>query len=130
MNYKELEKIAIEAAAKAYAPYSKFKVGAALLCRDGQIIQGCNIENLSFSLTNCAERTALFTAIAMGKKEFSAIAVYSPNAENPLPPCGACRQALSEFVKEDFILRLGDKHGRFVESSFASLFPSPFNESL
>ncbi len=90
----------LEAAARvmenAYAPYSKFKVGSALLTDDGAIVTGCNVENSSFGLTNCAERTALFTAVASGKTKFQAVAIVADGDQKPYP-CGACRQVLSEF---------------------------------
>ena len=88
--------LAREAMARSYSPYSGFAVGAALLCADGRIYQGCNIENASFGLTNCAERTALFKAVSEGAREFTAVAIA---AEKSAPwPCGACRQVLNEFA--------------------------------
>ena len=83
----------------AYAPYSKFRVGAALLCRDGTIVTGCNVENASYGLSMCAERTAIFAAVASGRSAFEAIAIAGP-AEALTPPCGACRQVLAEFGRE------------------------------
>lgn len=93
-----LEK-AKEAAARAYAPYSGYKVGAALRCTDGTIFTGCNVENASFSLTICAERTAVFKAISEGYRNYEAIAIYV-DSETLFPPCGACRQVLHEFSPE------------------------------
>ncbi|MBP7309885.1 MAG: cytidine deaminase [Candidatus Cloacimonetes bacterium] len=93
-----LEK-AKEAAARAYAPYSGYKVGAALRCTDGTIFTGCNVENASFSLTICAERTAVFKAISEGHRNYEAIAIYV-DSETLFPPCGACRQVLHEFSPE------------------------------
>ncbi|MEG1923544.1 MAG: cytidine deaminase [Clostridia bacterium] len=101
MDYKELMKSAITAREFAYAPYSKFKVGAALLCSDGKVYTGCNIECATFSPTNCAERTALFKAVSEGEREFVAIAVAGANESSQLEfctPCGVCRQMLAEFV--------------------------------
>lgn len=121
--YEKLNKLAIEAANKSYSPYSKFRVGAALLTTDGEIIIGTNIENRSYGLTNCAERTAIFTALTMGYKNFEAISIYSPDSENYLPPCGACRQVLSEFVKEDFKFLLGNSTGAFIEKTMKELLP-------
>ncbi len=92
----DLLKKAYEAAENAYAPYSNLKVGAALLCADGTVISGCNVENASFAVSCCAERTALFSAVATGKQSFSAIACTHT-------PCGICRQALSEFGDMDVI---------------------------
>ena len=100
---------AIEAREKAYAPYSNFKVGAALLTKDGKIYQGCNIENASFSMTNCAERTAFFKAISEGNKEFKAIAIVGGKDKLEFcPPCGACRQVMREFCNKDFKIILFD----------------------
>jgi len=85
-----------EAAENAYVPYSKFRVGAALITKNGEIFQGCNIENASYGLTNCAERTAIFKAVSEGHTKFKAIAVVA-DTEGPCSPCGACRQVISEF---------------------------------
>lgn len=84
---------------KAYAPYSKFAVGAALRTRSGKVFCGCNVENLSFGLTSCAERNAVFAAVAAGEKEFEAVAIVADSKE-PVTPCGACRQVLAEFGLE------------------------------
>lgn len=90
----------------AYAPYSNFKVGAALLLADGSIVRGCNIENASFGATNCAERTAIFKAVSEGHKDFKAIAIVGGKADEPLSdyayPCGICRQVMCEFCSDDF----------------------------
>lgn len=110
MTDTELFGIAKEAAALAHAPYSGFKVGAALLCGNGKVYKGANIENASFSATVCAERTALFNAVISGETDFAAIAVAAVNSESSLtssPPCGICRQALSEFCKKDFRIIFG-----------------------
>ncbi|MDZ4182260.1 MAG: cytidine deaminase, partial [Candidatus Cloacimonadaceae bacterium] len=84
------------AALRAYAPYSGYKVGSAVLTPDGRIFEGCNVENASYSLTICAERNAIFQAVNAGCKEFTAIAIYV-DADEPFPPCGACRQVMAEF---------------------------------
>ena len=100
MTNRELIDLAIRAQANAYAPYSGFKVGAALLCEDGEVFVGANVENSSFGLTNCAERSALFAAVSGGKRSFKAIAVVGGKdgvVSDFCPPCGACRQALAEF---------------------------------
>ncbi len=94
---KELVEAARIASQKAYAPYSSYRVGAALLTRTGKIFTGCNVENASYSLTVCAERNAVFQAVAEGEKEFMAIAIYA-DSDTLFPPCGACRQVLSEFA--------------------------------
>jgi cytidine deaminase len=114
---------AIRAKARAYAPYSRFRVGAALLADDGTIFEGCNVENSSYSLTICAERNAVFQAAAQGKTSFRAIAIAS---DDPgfLTPCGACRQVLSEFNPAiEIILTTAD--GRTKLISLATLFPMP-----
>ena len=112
-----------EAAENAYAPYSRFRVGAALLCSDGSVITGSNVENRSFGLTNCAERSAVFTAVSLGKKEFRAIAVSCIDADYPVSPCGACRQVLSEFVPSGFPIYFSDKTGKWTATTMGELFP-------
>lgn len=105
MNNAELIKLAIEARENAYAPYSHWKVGAALLCKDGTIYKGCNIENSAFTSTSCAERTAFFTAIADGKLDFDKIAVVGGDEKQGIvdivTPCGVCRQVMTEFCNPD-----------------------------
>lgn len=96
MDYEKLMQKAIEVSNNAYAPYSKFPVGACLLTDSGQIFTGCNFENSSFGLTICAERNAIGSMITAGEKRIKAIAIYSPNMEN-CTPCGACRQVINEF---------------------------------
>ncbi|AGB41512.1 cytidine deaminase, homotetrameric [Halobacteroides halobius DSM 5150] len=93
---EQLIEEAIRARENAYTPYSNFKVGAALLTVDDEIYTGCNVENSSYGLTNCAERTAIFKAISEGKKDFKALAVVA-DTDDPVSPCGACRQVISEF---------------------------------
>lgn len=104
-DYKKLVQKAAEAMSYAYSPYSGFCVGAALLCKSGRIYTGCNIENISFSATNCAERTAFFKALSEGENEFCAIAVVggkNGKPEDHCMPCGICRQVMAEFCSEDF----------------------------
>jgi cytidine deaminase len=104
MYYGELIEKASEARKRAYAPYSEFTVGAALLCRDGSIYTGCNIENASYGATICAERTAFFKAVSEGEGEFEAIAIVGAPADKPAdfcPPCGMCRQVMTEFCDMD-----------------------------
>lgn len=108
---------------RAYAPYSRFRVGAALLARDGTVLTGCNVENSSYSLTICAERAAIFKAVADGHTKFSALAIASDD-KSFLPPCGACRQVLSEFAP-DITIILTTSHGRAKVTSLKKLFPMP-----
>lgn len=120
---KELMKQAQEAANIAYAPYSKFRVGAALLCRDGSVVTGCNVENRSFGLTICAERNAMAKAISLEKTEFVMLALSCPDSEGPVPPCGACRQVLSEFVAEDFPIHYRGAGDRVESTTMGDLLP-------
>ena len=101
MNKRSLLEKAAAALLQAHAPYSRYKVGAALLCCDGTVITGCNVENTSFGLSNCAERTAFFSAIAQGHHIFKAIAIVADGQSLPIP-CGACRQVMSEFCSPNF----------------------------
>jgi cytidine deaminase len=101
MKTEGLLEAAAKAARKAYATYSGYKVGAALLCADGDVFTGCNVENASYGLTVCAERTAIFTAIAAGRRDFVAMAIVADGDSMPYP-CGACRQVLAEFCREEF----------------------------
>ena len=120
----ELFGIAVEAAKNSYSKYSGFRVGAALRTYDGKIFTGCNIENSSYSLTICAERTAVFKAVSEGYTEFSAIAVAGSPSEdfsNPCTPCGACLQVLAEFCDDEFLIILSDgvhKLGDFLPKRF------------
>ncbi len=123
MTKEELFEHAARAAQKSYSPYSRFRVGAALLAKDGTLFYGTNIENRSFGLTSCAERNALFTAISKGVKDFEAIAVYCSDADYPVSPCGACRQVLSEFVGGNFILHFRGKTGETLTRRMAELLP-------
>jgi len=105
-DYNKLYDMAVKASEKSYSPYSGFKVGSALMTFDGKIFTGCNIENMSYSLTVCAERTAIFKAVSEGITDFEAIAVHG--TENPCIPCGACLQVMSEFCRPDFKIILSD----------------------
>lgn len=100
MDYEKMLQMAEEASKNAYVPYSKFPVGACVLCESGNVYTGCNFENSSFGLTICAERNAVGTAIANGERKIKAVAVFSPNMVN-CTPCGACRQVLDEFKSEN-----------------------------
>jgi cytidine deaminase len=123
MNSEELLRLSKNAAEAAYAPYSRFRVGAALLCSDGSVVTGVNVENRSFGLTNCAERTAIFAAVAAGKKDFLALALTCLDADTPVSPCGACRQVISEFSGPAMPIYFQDKNGTVVETSTGELFP-------
>lgn len=126
MSIQELIQESIQVREKAYVPYSKFKVGAALLTKDGKVYTGCNIENASYGLTNCAERTALFKAVSEGDLEFSAIAVVADTA-GPVPPCGACRQVMVELCKPDTKVYLTNLKGDVQETTVAELLPGAFS---
>lgn len=112
-----------KAAENAYAPYSKFRVGAALLCDDGTVITGVNVENRSFGLTICAERNAITTAITMGKRRFEALAISTPDSVDPVGPCGACRQVLSEFLLPATPVRFGGKGSDRLNTTIGELLP-------
>ena len=117
---------ALQVRREAYAPYSNFAVGAALLSREGNLYCGCNIENASYGLTICAERTAVGTAVSDGCRRWDTLAVAASGA---VPPCGACRQVLAEFgLDEDLTLLLvdADLPERVVETRLSTLFPEPF----
>ena len=119
----ELFTEARKAADFAYAPYSKFRVGAALLTSDGEIITGCNMENRSFGLTVCAERNAAVKAVSMGKSSFTALAVSTPDSEVPVGPCGACRQVLSEFMQPSVPVIFGGSGPEKVKTTLGVLYP-------
>ena len=127
----ELINLAKEARSHAYVPYSGFSVGAALLCKDGKIYQGCNIENASFSPTVCAERTAFFKAVYDGERDFEAIAVVGGRAGEDItglfPPCGVCRQVMREFCDLDFKLYLGRENGAFETMTLGEMLPMSFS---
>ncbi|HDL18357.1 MAG TPA: cytidine deaminase [Bacteroidetes bacterium] len=122
----ELIKIAKLAGKQAIAPYSGFKVGAALLSKKGKIFTGCNIEVSSYSLTICAERVALFKALSEGVREFDCLAIYA-NTENFCPPCGACRQVIWDFAR-DLTIVLINKKKEQREVKIADLYPDAFDE--
>ncbi len=121
-----LEK-AKEARENAYAPYSQFKVGAALLTDEGKIVTGCNIENASYGLTNCAERTAIFKLVSEGKTGIRMIAVMA-DTPRPVPPCGMCRQVMAEFCPPDTKVILGNLKGESKETSVGELLPFSFTK--
>jgi len=112
------------AAAQSHAPYSNFPVGAALLAKSGKVYRGVNVENASLGLSICAERSAVFAAVAAGERAFEAIAI-STGAATPTPPCGACRQVLLEFA-EDLPIHLAGKGGAIESTTLLELVPRPF----
>ena len=114
---------AFEAATLSYSPYSKFRVGAALLCGDGSVVVGTNVENRSFGLTICAERSAIVAAISSGKKDFKAIAIATPDSTYPVSPCGACRQVLSEFLPPDATVEFGANVNERLTFTIGDLLP-------
>lgn len=123
---------ALQARKFSYAPYSSFAVGAALLTKDGQIFTGCNIENVSFGPSNCAERTAFFKAISDGKKEFTAIAIVG-GKQNNLPekiiyPCGVCRQVMVEFCDPDFQIICAKDESEYKIFTLKELMPNSFDD--
>lgn len=124
LSYEKLMQKAIEARQNAYAPYSGFKVGAALLTDKGKIYKGCNIENAAYGLCNCAERTAFFKAISDGERKFAAIAICG-EGNGECFPCGACRQVMEEFCCSDFVIVLCD-NGALKTYSLDDLLPHAF----
>ena len=127
ISYQELIKQAIEARKQSYCPYSGFAVGAALLCGDGTVYTGCNIENASYSPTNCAERTVFFKAVSEGKREFVAIAIVGGSEElQKCYPCGVCRQVMSEFCDELFEVVCGVSCDDYEVLKLAELLPKSF----
>ncbi|MCR4925909.1 MAG: cytidine deaminase [Clostridiales bacterium] len=129
MNVLELIEQAKEAAKYSYSPYSSFTVGAALLAKSGEVYLGCNIENAAFSPSCCAERTAFFKAVSEGEREFEAIAIVGGkdgNFEIPCPPCGVCRQVMSEFCSFDFKIYLGTDTDEYAQYSLGELLPASF----
>ncbi|WP_372797774.1 cytidine deaminase [Pontiella sp.] len=125
MSPEELIKTAFQALENAHAPYSGYRVGAALLCEDGTVFTGCNVENASYGLTNCAERTAVFAAVSGGRKTFKAIAIASSTAPAPFP-CGACRQVLAEFCDPALNVYIADGAG-FKTCTLGELLPHAFD---
>ncbi|MCM6833817.1 cytidine deaminase [Leuconostoc mesenteroides] len=126
MAPRKLVDVANQALNDTYTPYSHFSVGAALLGENGEIFKGVNIENVSFGLTNCAERTAIFTAIAAGQRHFHGL-VISGRTDEPIAPCGACRQVMVEFFAPDMPIWLINDQGKEIETNIAELMPGSFN---
>lgn len=130
MTPEQLMELAKEAMTHAYAPYSGFQVGAALLCADGTVYQGCNIENASYSPTNCAERTAFFKALYDGHRDFTAIALcggMGGKITNLCTPCGVCRQVMVEFCNPEFLIHMTDSTGKIESRSLSQLLPLSFS---
>lgn len=133
MNNAELIKLALEAREKSYSPYSGFAVGAALLCKNGMVFTGCNIENSGYSATNCAERTAIFKAVSEGETEFLRIAVVGGNAEEKepsdyCPPCGICRQVMREFCENGFEIIIAKNENEYKTVTLEELLPLSFDK--
>ena len=129
MTPEKLCELAVEAMGHSYSPYSGFKVGAALLCKDGSVYQGCNIENAAYGPTNCAERTAIFKAVYDGQRDFAAIAVCGGKdgvITGLFPPCGVCRQVMREFCRDDFLIYLVKPEGYEVRT-MRELLPDSFS---
>ncbi|ATP39471.1 cytidine deaminase [Solibacillus sp. R5-41] len=125
MNMDQLIAQSKVAREKAYVPYSKFKVGAALLTEDGTVYHGCNIENASYSMTNCAERTAFFKAVSEGMTKFTAIAIIA-DTPGPVSPCGACRQVMAEFCSQTMPVYLTNMNGDVQQTTVGDLLPGAF----
>ncbi|MDR2617557.1 MAG: cytidine deaminase [Treponema sp.] len=123
VSMDELYRRALAAAEAAYAPYSRFRVGAALLAEDGAVFLGCNVENRSYGLTVCAERSAVFKGVSEGRRRFTALAIATPDSFHPVGPCGACRQVLSEFMPPDAPVRFGGSSGEKVDTTIGVLYP-------
>lgn len=126
MDVNKLIEESKKAREKAYVPYSKFKVGAALLTKDGKVFHGCNIENAAYSMANCAERTALFSAYAHDNREFEKLVVVA-DTPGPCAPCGACRQVISELCPKDMIVILTNLKGDVQELTVEQLLPGAFS---
>lgn len=125
MNMEQLIAQSKVARENAYVPYSKFKVGAALLTEDGAVYHGCNIENASYSMTNCAERTAFFKAVSEGVTKFTAIAIVA-DTPGPVSPCGACRQVMAEFCSQTMPVYLTNMNGDVQQTTVGDLLPGAF----
>ena len=127
---KELVTLAEQARERSYCPYSRFAVGAALLCADGTVFTGCNIENAAFGPSVCAERTAIFKAVSEGRRDFVALAVAGGPAGSPVerecPPCGVCRQVLREFCADDFPVYMSSGNGTYRMLRLSRLLPASF----
>lgn len=128
MQLENMIEEALKARDMAYVPYSKFKVGAALLTRDGKVYRGCNIENAAYSMCNCAERTALFKAFSEGERDFETLVVVA-DTDRPVSPCGACRQVISELCPSDMKVILTNLNKDIQETTVAELLPGAFDSN-
>jgi cytidine deaminase len=126
MDEKQLLEEAVKAREFAYVPYSKFQVGAALIAKDGKVFHGCNIENASYGMTNCAERTALFKAYSEGVTQFDTLVVVA-DTDRPVPPCGACRQVISELCAPEMEVILTNLKGDIQRTLVKDLLPGAFS---
>lgn len=130
MDKKELIRLALEARKMSYSPYSKYKVGAALLTKSGKVYQGCNIENAAYTPTNCAERTAFFKAVSEGEREFEAIAIAGGYGVEPIDfvwPCGVCRQVMMEFCEpKTFRIIAAKSEEEYREATLEEILPCGF----
>ena len=133
MKVDELIEKAFEAREASYSPYSKYKVGAALLTKDGKVYKGCNIENASYTPTNCAERTAFFKAVSEGEREFEAIAIvggYDGSPEDYAYPCGVCRQVMMEFCDpKSFHVITAVSRDKYIDKTLEEMLPYGFGPS-
>lgn len=125
MDYSKLISKALEAREFAYVPYSKFKVGAAVLTEDGNVYTGCNVENVSYGATNCAERTAVFKAVSEGHRKIKAIAIVGSSEEYTYP-CGICRQVISEFAQEDTKIIVAKNERKYTVTKLEEILPNAF----
>lgn len=123
MELEDLYRKAREAAKNSYSPYSNFRVGAALLCEDGTVVTGVNVENRSFGLTICAERSAVTAAVTSGRRKFRALAISTPDAGYPVCLCGACRQVVSEFAEPSMPIAFGHADRIEVRTTMGELLP-------
>ncbi len=125
---EKLVEAAREASRAAYAPYSNFAVGAALLDFNGKIYTGCNVENISYGLTNCAERTAIYKSVSEGSRKFKAIAIYA-GIDNYCAPCGACRQVIAEFGNDILVIQ-ANRNGEYIINTIDELLPGGFRAEI
>ncbi len=133
MTNSELINLAIKAMDNSYSPYSRFKVGAALLCENDKVYTGCNIENAAYSPTNCAERTAFFKAVSEGERHFKKIAIVGGNngtITDYITPCGVCRQVIREFCDDDFVIVVAKSEDDYKEYSLIELLPLSFGANM